>query len=52
MVPGDPRKGGPRADAPPEVDGMQVLDATDIASALRVLGLGGAPSQRLRATDL
>ena len=53
MVPGDPRERGPRADAPREVDGMQVIDAPDIASALRVLAARvRARRARLRATDL
>jgi DNA repair protein RadA/Sms len=51
VVPGDPRDRGPRADSPREVDGMKVIDAPDIASALRVLQLGQA-SRPLRATDL
>ncbi len=51
VVPGDPRERGPRADSPREVDGMKVIDAPDIASALRVLQLGG-PARPVRATDL
>jgi DNA repair protein RadA/Sms len=51
VVPGDPRERGPRSDGPREVDGMKVIDAPDIASALRVLQLGG-DARRLRATEL
>jgi DNA repair protein RadA/Sms len=52
VVPGDPRERGPRSQDPREIDGMRVIDALDIASALRVLRLGDAPTPRLRATDL
>ena len=51
VVPGAPDASGPRRGATREIDGMQVIDAPDIASALRVLRLNEAPSRHLRATD-
>ena len=52
VVPSEPDASGPRSSGPRQVDGMQIIDAPDIASALRVLRLSDVPPRHLRATDL
>jgi DNA repair protein RadA/Sms len=52
VVPGEPDPGGPRRGQQRRVDGMQVIDVPDIASALRMLRLTDATPRHLRATDL
>ena len=52
VVPGEPDASGPRRGGQRQVDGMQVIDVPDIASALRMLRLSEATPRHLRATDL
>jgi DNA repair protein RadA/Sms len=52
VVPGEPDERGPRRGGQRQVDGMQVIDVRDIASALRMLRLSDVPPRHLRATEL